>query len=1254
MKAETHNFSPAEIAAGNPFRPGPAPNPLLPPQVPDHELLRLIGGGSYGQVWLARNATEIYRAVKVVYRRTFERDRPYEREFEGIQKFEPVSRSHPGLVDILHVGRNHNAGYFYYIMELADDASVPGVSATTGGSSPGSCATGGELNPRAAVAGEDTAWYTPKTLGAELQTRGRLSLEECLRLGIGLTEALEHLHEHGLVHRDIKPSNIIFVGGVPKLADVGLVANAGQTLSCVGTEGFIAPEGPGSPQADVYSLGKVLYEISTGKDRHEYPAPPTNLGELPEQEGLLELNEVIFKACAPDPRNRYASAQAMRRDLLAVQSGRSVRRLRLLERRLTWATRAGCVFALLLLLAGAAWLQSSRARRLATERLVRLQVDNALRRMDAGDLSGALPWIAESLEQASGDKRAEEMHRYRFASVWRACPRLTAVCLHQNWIYEASFSPDGRRFVTASADHTAQVWDAASGEPALPPMRLQAEVLHALYTPDGKRIVTIGRDATLQIWDAATGKPLCPPRQQRFHINSVAFSGDGRRVVTGGGALMDWSLYPFTNSATMVTMRLNTHGDPILAPFRTDERWGEAQVWDAETGEPVGGPLAHAAPVEDATLSPDGQWVVTASDDGTAVIWNVAKGEPMIPALRHGAKVRRAVFSPDGARVLTASEDHTAQLWDARTGQRLGPPMRHANGVLHAAFSPDGSRIVTTGRDQNACVWDAANGQLLCLPLRHESDVWYAEFSADGRRLVTAGSESVIRVWDAFSGELLARLCENNGGGFATFSPEGRRVVTVSRDRIARLWDLLPLSPATARLEHEERVNTITFNPQGTRVLTTSSDLTARIWDGAGRAPLTLRLAASSAKRKMDNFRAAAWSPDAQAVVVVQTNAYLYDAAAGTVKFSVADAEAAIRWAAFSPRGERLFTVNHKGTVRVWDARTGRPLRILLQQEQGAVLSAALSPNGRYIAIGTCEWPRPSLAAPTELRVWDTETGQCLSPVMLVAKGIISALAFSPDGRRLLAAAAEPALEPQQAEIWDWRTGKPAAPPLRHLDGVNFALFSPDGQLVATASSDKTAQIWDATTGQPVTKALRHARQVNHIAFSPDGRRVATACEDGTAQVWNVATGEPLSLPFKHDGPVVWTEFSPDGGRMATASEDRTAKIWDLPKADWPLTELQLLAGLLSGIEIDSMGGATPLPPETLQAVWKQLHARHPQDFAVSAQEARDWDEREANASEKAREWSAALFHLERLAAAQPDEPSYNTRRAAVQARLGR
>lgn len=265
--------------------------------IPDYTLIRKIGEGSYGEIWLARDALGTHRAAKVIFRRHFSHERPFEREFEGIKKYEAIARNQDGLMDILLVGRKDQAGYFYYVMELADDI-----------------ASGAAIQP-------DN--YEPRTLACDIARRGRLPFEECLSIGLALSSALAHLHRHGLVHRDVKPSNVIFVNGVPELADIGLVTDIEAPRSYVGTEGFIPPEGPGSAQADIYSLGKVLYEIGTGKDRFDYPELPDDLGEAQNQHELVALNQIVIRSCRADPHKRYPSADKMHADLLRLQHGHS-------------------------------------------------------------------------------------------------------------------------------------------------------------------------------------------------------------------------------------------------------------------------------------------------------------------------------------------------------------------------------------------------------------------------------------------------------------------------------------------------------------------------------------------------------------------------------------------------------------------------------------------------------------------------------------------------------------------------------------------------------------------------------------------------------------------------------------------------------------------------------------------------------------------------------------------------------------------
>ncbi len=279
-------------ASGSSFaRPGP----LFTPTIADHELLRRIGKGAYGEVYLARSAVGLYHAVKLVHRDGFSQEAPYEREFRGIQKYMPVSLGHPGLIPLLHVGRDDQAGFFFYVMELGDDRSG-----------------GTKVDPET---------YAPKNLLEELKRRHHFPVAECVEMFLALTGALEYLHSEKLVHRDIKLSNIIFVKGRPKFADIGLVtdlASTNQDISYVGTEGYIPPEGPGSAAADMFSLGVVLYQVATGLDHRSFPELPQTLTSREDVGPLLELNRIILRACQPKVEDRYQSAAEVREDLLPL------------------------------------------------------------------------------------------------------------------------------------------------------------------------------------------------------------------------------------------------------------------------------------------------------------------------------------------------------------------------------------------------------------------------------------------------------------------------------------------------------------------------------------------------------------------------------------------------------------------------------------------------------------------------------------------------------------------------------------------------------------------------------------------------------------------------------------------------------------------------------------------------------------------------------------------------------------------------
>lgn len=272
------------------------------PVTPGYELFQPpIGEGAYGKVWLARSKAGQWRALKAIYLSSFNQNTgPFDREFAGVTRYQAVSGKHPGLLRMDFVSAKLD-GYFYYVMELADSVAPDWQKRPT--------------------------QYQPHDLAVERARRPekRLPVRECLRLGLLLTEALEFLHQQGLTHRDIKPQNIIFVDGQPKLADLGLIAeirpeNLLKTI--VGTPGYMPPlpERPGTPQADIFSLGMVLYVMCTGRDAVFFPDISTHLVSSDEAASFLPFNAIILKACQPDAAHRYATAAEMHQALLALKA----------------------------------------------------------------------------------------------------------------------------------------------------------------------------------------------------------------------------------------------------------------------------------------------------------------------------------------------------------------------------------------------------------------------------------------------------------------------------------------------------------------------------------------------------------------------------------------------------------------------------------------------------------------------------------------------------------------------------------------------------------------------------------------------------------------------------------------------------------------------------------------------------------------------------------------------------------------------
>ena len=279
-----------------------------------YEVLRILSEGGGGVVALARKIPGELVALKLL------RLAPDANPEEALTRHEKLRllTVAPGLLHITACGLASDRLWLWEELELAD--SLDGGPATVG---------------------DD---YQPATLRAELIERGPFSTEAAVAMGLTLCAAVETLHAHGLVHRDVKPGTLLRVGGKVALGDYGLTAPPGTPFDFKGTEGFVPSEGTADAAADLFALGKTLYELWTGCDRLEFPTIPKPVLESPEwMKNGAALNEFLLRACSPQSSQRFRTAVEFAEGLQAAAIGRMWRASR--RRWLAAAAATAGVFA---------------------------------------------------------------------------------------------------------------------------------------------------------------------------------------------------------------------------------------------------------------------------------------------------------------------------------------------------------------------------------------------------------------------------------------------------------------------------------------------------------------------------------------------------------------------------------------------------------------------------------------------------------------------------------------------------------------------------------------------------------------------------------------------------------------------------------------------------------------------------------------------------------------------------------------------